>query len=421
MLEEIQKRPFVRPLFWWITGILLQVCFPLEQLSWYLLLVVALAVVISFLWAKKQPDVLYQNRWVWGILIACFFLFFAIQSTSLAEKQMSLPQSSGQLLEKAKVTQAMMVAKLDRLQISDEDKAILATLTVNYRKALSRETRSRFSATGVAHIISVSGFHVGIVSGFLALLFSALPRRPVFHWVKYLLTMLLIWAYAFISGLSNPAVRAALMLTIYLTGQVLNRRPERYNTLAAAAFCMLAYHPLSLFDIGFQLSFTAVFFILYLQPRFSRLIELRNPIFKTIWDILTVTTAAQIGTVFLGCFYFEGCSTVFLFTNLLVSLAATALIPLTLFWMIIPAGLPGIGILQWVIEVLIKSMMEVINRFSLIPGATLVSHFDLITLLCAYSILGLLLCYFRSKRLWMLFSSLILFLFLLCRQIFFYL
>jgi len=419
MLEEIQKRPFVRPLFWWITGILLQVCFPLEQLSWLLLLLIAGMVVLSFLFEKRQPDVLYSYRWVWGVLIACFFLFFAIQSTSIAEKRMSLPPSSGWLFEKAKEAQATMVAKLDRLQVSDEEKAILATLTVNYRKSLSRETRSRFSATGVAHIISVSGFHVGIVSGFLALLFSVFPRRPVFHWLKFLLTMLLVWAFAFISGLSNPAVRAALMLTIYLTGQVLNRRPERYNTLAAAAFCMLTYSPLSLFDIGFQLSFTAVFFILYLQPRFSRLIELRNPIFKTLWDILTLTTAAQIGTVFLGCFYFGGCSTVFLFTNLFVSLMAIVLIPSTLYWMILPTEIPGMGILQWIIEVLIKSMMGVVNRFSQIPGSTLVLHFDLITLLCAYGILGLFLCYFRSKRTWMLFSALSMFLFLLCRQLFY--
>jgi len=417
MLEEIQKRPFARPLFWWITGILLQVCFPLQHLSWFLLLLVALVVVISLFFVKRQSAVSYQNRWVWGMLIACLFVFLAIQTTDLAEKRMALPPSSGWLLEKAKETQAEMVSKLDALQISDDEKAVLATLTVNYRKALSRETRSRFSATGVAHILSVSGFHVGIVAGLLALLFARFPKRPVFRWLRFLFTLVLLWAYAYIAGLSNPAVRAALMLTIFLTGQALNRRPERYNTLAAAAFCMLAYNPFALFDIGFQLSFTAVFFILYLQPRFYGLIELRNPVFKLFWGILTVTTAAQIGTVFLSCFYFGSFSTVFLFTNLLLSLLATALIPLVLCWMILPAGMPGIGILQWTIEVSSKSMMEVVNRFSQIPGATFALRFDLLTLLCAYSILGLLLYYFRSKRTWMLFSVLILILFLICRQI----
>ena len=419
MLEEIQKRPFARPLFWWITGILLQVCFPLQQVSLVLLVGIAVVVVLSLCYAKGQPTVAYHYRWVWGVVIACFFLFFAIQATDFAEKRMSMPPSSGWLQEKAKNTQAAMVSKLDKLQVSDDEKAILATLTVNYRKALSRDARSRFTTTGVAHLLSVSGYHVGIVCGFLALLFAAFPKRPLFNWLKYLLTMILLWAFAFIAGLSNPAIRAALMVSIYLTGQVLNRRPERYNSLAAAAFCMLAYNPLSLFDVGFQLSFTAVFFILYLQPRFYRLIELRNPIFKMLWGILTVTTAAQIGTVFLSCFYFGSCSTVFLFTNLFLSLAATVLIPSTLLWMLLPTEIPGIGMLQWVIEVLIKSMMEVVNRFSAISGATLAIRFDLITLLCAYAILGLLLVYLRSKRSWMLFAGLLLILLLLCRQLLF--
>ena len=418
MLEEMQKRPFVRLLFWWIAGILLQICFPLEQLSWFLLVFVAVIVIISLCLAKIQSAISYQNRWVWGVLISCLFIFFAIQSTYIAEKRMSIPPSSGWILEKAKSMQVTMVSNLDELQVSDDEKAVLATLTVNYRKALSRETRSRFSATGVAHILSVSGFHVGIVCAFLSLLFSALPKRSFFHWLKYILTIVLVWAYAFIAGLSNPAVRAALMISIYLIGQMLQLRPERYNTLAAAAFCMLAYDPFSLFDIGFQLSFTAVFFILYLQPRFYRLIELRNPIFKSLWGILTVTVAAQIGTVFLSCFYFGQSSSIFLFTNLFLSLLATLLVPLTLIWMILPTGIPGIGIIQWVIEVLSKSMMEVVNRFSQIPGSTFTLRFDLITLLCAYGILGLLLCYFRSKRTWMLLSALTFILFLLCRQLF---
>jgi len=417
MLEEIQKRPFARPLFLWITGILLQVFSPLQTVSWFLLLIVFGVVIFSFCFIKRNSDVSYQYRWVWGVLISCLFIFFAIQSTYIAEKQMSDPPSSGWLREKAKQTQADMISKLDGLQVSDDTKAVLAAITVNYKKTMTRETRSRFSATGVAHLLSVSGFHVGIVCAFLSLLFSAFPKRPLFHWSKYILTICLLWTFAFIAGLSNPAVRAAFMLTVYLTGQVIQHRPERYNTLAAAAFCMLVVHPLSLFDIGFQLSFTAVFFILYLQPRFYRLIELRNPIFKTLWGTLTVTVAAQIGTVFLSCFYFGQSSTVFLFTNLFLSLIATMLVPLTLIWMILPATISGIGVLQWVVEILSKGMMDVVNRFSQIPWAAFTLRFDLTTMLFAYGILGLLLCYLRSKRSWMLFAALLMILFLLCKSI----
>ena len=73
------------------------------------------------------------------------------------------------------------------------------------------------------------------------------------------------------------------MLTMYLTGRMLDRRAERYNILAASAFCMLVYEPLYLFDIGFQLSYLAVLSILYFQPRLQALIKVHNPFLRTPW------------------------------------------------------------------------------------------------------------------------------------------
>ena len=91
-----------------------------------------------------------------------------------------------------------------------------------------------------------------------------------------------------ITGLAASAVRAGLMLTLYLTGRVLRRMTDGYNTLAAAAFCMLVFNPLYLFDIGFQLSYLAVLSILYLQPRLQNLIVVRNPVIAIPWGWITV-------------------------------------------------------------------------------------------------------------------------------------
>ena len=101
------------------------------------------------------------------------------------------------------------------------------------------------------------------------------------------------------------------MLTMYLTGGVLDRRAERYNILAASAFCMLVYEPLYLFDIGFQLSYLAVLSILYFQPRLQALIKVHNPFLRTPWGWVTVTLSAQAGTTFLCLYYFGQFSTVF--------------------------------------------------------------------------------------------------------------
>lgn len=417
MIEEIQKRPFARPFLGWVIGILLQVCFPLQQLSLWLLLPVIVVVVFSVCLSNRPLILSYDNRWLWGMLIFVLFTFLGIQATALAEQRLNVPADSGWLQMHASNAQEYMVGKLDRLNLENNEKSILATITVNYRKAMSWELRNQFSVTGVAHILSVSGYHVGIVAALLSFLFSVFPNRSIFRWIRFSCILVLIWAFTYIAELSAPSVRAALMFSIYLIGQQFQHRPDRYNTLAATAFCMLVYNPFYLFNIGFQLSFIAVFFILYLQPRFYRLITIRNPLLANPWGVLTVTVAAQIGTVFLCCYYFGEVSTVFVFTNLLLSLLSTILIPLTLFYMLLPVEMPGYGILQSLVETLANGLMWVVSRFSQIPGVTFSLRFDFVTLICSYLILGLILYYFQSKRLRILFAGLVLFLFVLCRQI----
>ncbi|MDR0843685.1 MAG: ComEC/Rec2 family competence protein [Tannerella sp.] len=419
MIEAIKKRPFIRPLFWWITGIVLQVCFPLQRWSLLLLLVLAGVVIFSLFGAAKKDGFSYNTRWMWGILLSGMFLFLAIQTTAYAERRLSEPAEYSWLQEKAQAAQEEMVARLDRLRLPDEGKAILATITINYRKAMSRDLRDRFSMLGVAHLLSVSGFHVAIVCGFLMKILSFFPRRRFYRWLKYFLILFPLWAFTYIAGLSTPAVRSALMFMIFLTGQATGRRPDRYNTLAAVAFCMLVYQPFYLFDVGFQLSFLAVFFILYLQPRFARLIQPRNPLLAEPWSVLTVTMAAQTGTFFLCCYYFGKSSAVFLFTNLFLSLLATVLIPVTLLFMLLPTGMPGYGMLQWALERLTECMLWIVDQFSRISWATFPLRFDFVSLIGSYLILGLLFYYFHSKRVMVLQVSLVFFILLLCRQLFF--
>lgn len=283
MMEEIRKRPFMRPLFYWVAGIILQVCFPLRQLSCLLLLPVIIAVILSGLADHKDTCFRYDSRWAYGMAISCLFVFLSVQFTVLAEHRSAKSGDSGWLKERAYRVQEYMVEKLDGLHVSDREKSILATITVNYRKAMNQELRDRFSVTGVAHLLSVSGFHVGIVAALLSVLFSVFPNRFVFRRMKFVLILLFVWMFTYIAGLSAAAVRSALMFTIYVIGLQFQYRPDRYNTWAAAAFCMLVYDPFYLFDVGFQLSFMAVFFILYLQPRFYQLIEVRNPLFAVPW------------------------------------------------------------------------------------------------------------------------------------------
>ncbi|HCC52473.1 MAG TPA: competence protein, partial [Porphyromonadaceae bacterium] len=277
VINEIRKRPFVRPLIFWLTGILLQVCFPLQVLSIIFFAFAVIFVIVSFFVPKQicLDSYRYDMRWVWGGVFALLLVFLSIQRTSLAERQLGHKAEPGFLLAKAAEMQETIVDRLDLLDLSDEKKAVLATITVNYRRNMTRDVSRQFSVAGLSHLLAVSGFHVGIISAFIGMLLSFMPKRIVFfHYLKYLFMILFIWMFTYMTGLSTAAVRAAVMISIYLTGKMLKRRPDKYNTLAGAAFCMLVYNPFYLFDIGFQLSYMAVLFILYLQPRLGSLLEI---------------------------------------------------------------------------------------------------------------------------------------------------
>jgi competence protein ComEC len=417
VIQEILKRPFVRPLIFWITGTLLQVCFPLQTVSIILFAGVVVFMIISAIVSKRNKDLsfTYRSRWVWGVIFAVLLVFFSIQRMSFAEQQAGRVPEPGFLLTKAIEQQERMVNKLDSLRISDEEKAVLATLTVNYRRNMPRDVSRQFSVVGLSHLLSVSGFHVAIISMFIGMMFSFMPVRIVFfRYLRYMLTILFIWIFTFTTGLATAAVRAAVMISIYLAGKMSNRRSDSYNTLAGAAFCMLVYNPLYLFDIGFQLSYTAVFFILYLEPRLSRLLEVKNPLLASPWDTLTITISAQTGTIFLCFYYFGESSMVFLFTNLFLSLLSTILIPVTMLWMNIPPWMPEGELIRWAVETMTKSMMWVVERFASIPGATTSVRFDFFTLILSYLCLALIMSYFRERKYGLLFASFLTLFIILC-------
>ncbi|RHR61753.1 ComEC/Rec2 family competence protein [Parabacteroides sp. AF17-28] len=413
MIKELQIRPFSRPLLVWIAGIILQTAFPLYAYSVLFLLFPLLVLILSCFGTKERGVFCYETRWLWGAVFVSLLLFLSIQKTACSQVDLSFEHSESTLSRLAKEEQLRLLEPFGRLNLTDEEKSVLATITVGYREAMDRNVRQRFSVAGVAHILAVSGFHVAVVCGFLSFLLSFLPRSEPCRWVRYLLTVLLLWLFVAVTGLAASAVRAALMLTLFLTGGVLGRRAERYNILAASAFCMLVYEPLYLFDIGFQLSYLAVLSILYFQPRLQRLMKVRNPLLRAPWQWITVTLAAQVGTVFLCLYYFGQFSTVFLLTNLPMTLLATLLIPMGLAWMLLPAGCPGYEWLQVGVEGLTHGLLRLVDSFSRVPGAVFSFRFDLFTMLVVYGMLLFVLLYGRSKRPAYLFAALALLLIIL--------
>ena len=188
--------------------------------------------------------------------------------------------------------------------IEGDEFAVLAALTLGYTDALQPDLRASYSATGAMHILSVSGMHVGVVYVVMAFLLSFLNKNQRQKVIKTIFISLFLWGYAFLSGLSPAVVRATLMFSFVAIATCFERKSQIYNTIFMSAFFMLLYNPNFLFDVGFQLSYSAVLSIIFFQPIIGRLYIANNKYSKAVWDLFSVSLAAQLGTMPFTLYYF---------------------------------------------------------------------------------------------------------------------
>ncbi len=154
---------------------------------------------------------------------------------------------------------------------SKRDAGFLKALFLGERGDLEEDFKDLFVKTGTLHILSVSGFNIG----FLCLtLFFLLKPLPVSRNLKNTLILAAIWLYCVLVGWQAPVVRASIMASVFILGDLLGRKASLLNSLGLAALVILLVSPKDLFDVGFQLSFLAVFGIAVFVPVFIKRPEL---------------------------------------------------------------------------------------------------------------------------------------------------
>lgn len=197
----------------------------------------------------------------------------------------------------------------------------LIGLLLGDRTDISEEIKKAFTNTGTIHVLAVSGSHVILVVTIIYIVLGLLrfPNKP-----KILITILALMYYTFLTGASPSIVRASIMSGIVLVGKFFEEKTDSYNVLGLSAVIMFLYDPKQLFDVGFQLSFSAVFSMVYFYPKLNSLVKkIPEPLeeFKIItpvWQLFALSLAAQIGTIPFTAYYFGKVSLISLFANLLV-------------------------------------------------------------------------------------------------------
>lgn len=195
---------------------------------------------------------------------------------------------------------------------------VIQALLLGERNDISEATYTNYKNAGAIHILAVSGLHIGILLLLLQFLLRPIEQIKYGKKIKLVLIVLLLWGFAFLAGLSASVVRAVTMFTFLAYAESLNRPANKFNILALSMFFILLIQPNYLFQVGFQMSYLAVFAILWIYPMLQRFWLPKNKLLKYLWQLLSVSIAAQLGVLPISLFYFHQFPGLFFLTNLAI-------------------------------------------------------------------------------------------------------
>ncbi len=232
--------------------------------------------------------------------------------------------------------QGWALSNIDKLDMEGDELALCKAMVVGDKSAISSTLRQAYSTSGAAHILAVSGLHVGIVFMFVNLLLWWLPVVKRGHIIRNVLAIILVWLYAVMVGLSPSVVRAAMMFSALQFAFASTSTYISANILATAAFVMLVISPSYLYDISFQLSFIAVAAILGWAMPLYRYFKCRYTMLNVCTAVIIIGLCSTLATAPLVSSTFGVVSLVGVVINPAIILTANIIIPISLLWIILP-------------------------------------------------------------------------------------
>lgn len=274
---------------------------------------------------------------------------------------------------------------LNKTGIDGQEYAIIAAMTLGDKATLSKQTKDIYSEAGAAHLLAVSGLHLGIIYFMLTMLLDRRRRSPIAQTV----ILIAIYGYAALTGLSASVVRAALMVTVYSAAMMMNRERLSLNTLAFAALMILLFNPMSLWDVGFQLSFMAMLGITLFYKPIYELVQYdwlhEKKFIDKVWSITAISLSAQLLTTQLVAYYFNRIACYSLLTNIVIVPIATLMIYLAIVVLIFPQSVNTM--FGWLLREMAEWVNESLKGIATLPGATIEGiNMNQLQLVIAYAI-----------------------------------
>ncbi|PHQ57681.1 MAG: competence protein [Lutibacter sp.] len=237
----------------------------------------------------------------------------------LTKKQFLKLRNNGKTIKSiAAKIRSTINKSLKNNNFKNDELAVVNALLLGQKNSITRDLLVSYAGAGAIHILAVSGLHIGIILLLLTVIFKPLHYFKNGKNISTLIIILALWIYAIIAGLSPSVVRAVTMFTALTIGMQLIQRSNVYNTLVISMFFLLLFNPFYLFEVGFQLSYLAVFSIVWIQPMLYNFWKPKFWFPKKIWQLFTVSIAAQIGVLPLSLFYFHQFPGLFFLSNLVI-------------------------------------------------------------------------------------------------------
>ncbi len=203
--------------------------------------------------------------------------------------------------------------------IEGEAGALIEAMTIGKRNELAKETKNNFRAAGVSHILALSGYHITILVLILQIVLTKRLFVYKWRWICNIATVLLLWVYAAIAGFTPSLVRAVTMFTIIILCDIIQRETLSLNSCAIAAILILCYDPLSIKDVGFQLSFISLISIVTIGKRIMSAFTIKYTLMQSIWNTAVISFTCTIATAPMVAYHFGTIATYSILSNLLIA------------------------------------------------------------------------------------------------------
>ena len=305
-----------------------------------------------------------------------------------------------------------IITNLEHSDISKEELNVLNALILGQQQDISPEVLKDYQSAGAVHVLSVSGLHVGFILLFITFLLKPISNSKRGSLLKLLIIILALWSFAILAGLSPSIVRSVTMFSFLAIGIHLRRTVNIYHTLLVSMLLILLFKPSFLFDVGFQLSYLALFFILWLQPILADIWQPKNKIISYFWDIITVSFAAQIGAMPLSIYYFHQFPGLFFITNLLILPLLGLIMAVGVIAVVIASFHTVPALIAQSIELLIAFLNNIIHWVASFDTFVLKNiSFSTAMLWCSYLVIFLIILWIKRpsfRRLSLAFTSILL-------------